>query len=214
MSSDISNLEVHVPLGNLQSKNISQYINVSQYKKLSIAFFSDTELTLTFTSSHDSVKDGLSYVFSTTPNSWGTATLQIILPYIKLDYEKMNPNQPNNELIVICTGQLRRGYTKNVEVVDDHRHSQKRRWSSIIRSPLSKGKEEIACSSSSSPVQPPLPSPNPPPQDLNVVSQKEFPSLILPNTLFVGGKGNKILALPPGTPGQILQFTEYGIKWV
>jgi hypothetical protein len=38
--------------------------------------------------------------------------------------------------------------------------------------------------------------------------------LILPNTLFVGGKGNKILALPPGTPGQILQFTEYGIKWV
>lgn len=212
MSSDISNLEVHIPLGNLQTKNISQYINVSQYKKLSIAFFSDTELTLTFTSSHDSVKDGLSYVFSTTPNSWGTATLQIILPYIKLDYEKMNPNQPNNELIVICTGQLRRGYPKQED--DSHRHSQKRRWSSIIRSPLSKGKEEEQKSSSSSPVQQSLPSPNPPPQDLNVVSQKEFPSLILPNTLFVGGKGNKIIALPPGTPGQILQYTEHGIRWV
>lgn len=214
MSSDISNLEVHIPLGNLQAKDVSSYVNVSQYKKLSIAFFSDSVLTLTFTTSHNSIKDGPKYVFTTSSNAWETATLPIILPFIKLDYEKVDPNIPNSELVVVCTGHLRRGYTKSPEPPKEDK--PKRRWSSIIKSPLSKEKEkEEIPKSDSSPSSSPsfIPLPNPP-QDLSAVKNTDFPSLILPNTLFVGGKGNKIIALPPGTPGQILQFTEYGIKWV
>lgn len=191
---EIKDLEINVPLGNLQAQKIGSYINVSSYKRLSVAFYSDTSLNLIFTSSHDSIKDGPTYTFSSHANVWETANIPIFLPYIRLDYEKINPNEPNNELIVVCTGHLRRGMKDSSSSKRSEDAPQKRRWSSILHSsPKQKEKEEA-------------PSPT--------LSNKDFPALILPNTLFVGGKGNKIIALPPGQPGQILQFTEYGIKWV
>lgn len=196
---DVKDLEINVPLGNLQAAKVGTYVNVSSYKRLSIAFYSDTALNLIFTSSHDSIKSGPTHVYTTHPHTWETANIPIFLPYIKLDFEKEDPNSPNNELIVVCTGHLRRGLKSDPPTKEE---KPKRRWSSILHSsPKGKEKEEA----------PPSPivvekSPS--------LSTKDFPALILPNTLFVGGKGNKIIALPPGQPGQILQYTEYGIKWV
>lgn len=193
---DVKDLEINIPLGNLQSAKVGTYVNVSSYKRLSVAFYSDTTLNLIFTSSHDSVKPGPCHVYTTHPHTWETASIPIFLPYIKLDFEKEDPNSPNNELIVVCTGHLRRGLKPDAP----QEKPNKRRWSSILHaSPKTKEKEEVP--------------PSPIKADASL-SSKDFPALILPNTLFVGGKGNKIIALPPGNPGQILQYTEYGIKWV
>jgi len=191
----VKDLEINVPLGNLQSAKIGSYVDVSQYKKLSIAFYSDCALNLTFTASYNSVKPGPTHVYVTHPNIWETATIPIFLPYIKLDFEKIDPNAPNNELIVVINGHIKR-MQKGESSSSSIEKPNKRRWSSLLHSsPKEKEKEEA-------------------PKAETSISSKDFPGLVLPNTLFVGGKQGKIIALPPGTPGQILQFTEYGIKWV
>lgn len=196
----VKDLEINVPLGNLQAVKIGSYVNVSQYKKLSIAFYSDCALTLTFTASYNSVKAGPTNTYVTHPNIWETATIPIFLPYIKLDFEKIDPNAPNNELIVVINGHIKRMQKGESSIEEKQEKPAKRRWSSILHSsPKLKEKEEASPSSN---------------QKEPSISSKDFPGLILPNTLFVGGRGNKIIALPPGTPGQILQFTEFGIAWV
>lgn len=195
----VKDLEINIPLGNLQAAKLGTYVNVSAYKRLSVAFYSDTSLNLIFTASHDSIKSGPVHTYTTHPYAWETANIPVFLPYIRLDYEKNDPNAPNNELIVVCTGHLRRGMN-----VEQPQEKPKRRWSSILHaSPKNKEKEEV-----------PIKEIKQESSTFSSSSNSPFPALILPNTLFVGGKGNKIIALPPGQPGQVLGYTDHGIRWI
>ena len=199
--STVKDLEINIPLGNLQAAKVGSYVNVSQYKKLSIAFYSDTTLNLVFTSSHDSVKSGPTNVYTTHPYVWETATIPVFLPFIKLDFEKEDPNIANNELIVIVNGHLKRMHAQH-ESSNSSEKSNKRRWSSILHaSPTNKTKEKEEAPPS--PVKENAP-----------ISSKDFPALVLPNVLFVGGLGGKIIPLPPGIEGQTLQMTSKVIAWV
>lgn len=208
MSSNIKDLEVHIPLRALQSCEPGKYINVSQYKKLNITTYCDVTLTLTFTASHDSLRDGPKHTFVISPFLWETVTINIVLPYIKLEYERTNLNDQtiSNELIVICNGHLKRGFS--IHPPEDEK-KKSRRWSFLNKSPSTKtnDSEPIEIEKKELP-EPHLPPKQPPKTDSRI------PDLILPNTLFVGGKGNKVVALPPGQIGQILQYTESGIRWV
>lgn len=212
MSNNIKDLEVHIPLRGLQSCEPGKYINVSQYKKINVTYYCDIPLSLTFTFSHDSVREGPKHNFVSSAGMWETVVLPVPLPYIKLDYERhnLNDNTISNDLIVVCDGQLKRGFSfmNHPENISSQPEKKSRRWSFLNKSPLSKNSdpshEEIEKKEPQS-LPPPIPKHQ---------SDSRIPDLILPNTLFVGGKGNKIVAIPPGQIGQILQFTESGIKWV
>lgn len=209
MSSNLKDLEVHVPLRNLYACETGKYINVYQYKRIIVTFFCDVALNLIFTFSHDSVREGPKQVFTSTPGVWEITSIDIALPYLKLEYERSNPddNTISNDLVVVCNGHLKRGFTM-MESSDAKDDKKKRRWSFLNKASETSGTSNSSSHKDSEEIQIQRLPPSLPKNDSRI------PELILPNTLFVGGKGNKIVALPPGQLGQILQYTDQGIKWV
>ena len=120
----------------------TEYVNVSQYKSLSLCGISDVPLTIRFVFSVNGLDDGpadFSFV-NFNPNTWTRLKTEVCLPFVKIKVE--NKNKLKNLTLVINTTGLRLSFPqlqkKNEEEKIERTKSPFRKWALH-----SKGKEEV-----------------------------------------------------------------------
>ncbi len=191
----LKSFECHTPLFS-RERYESNFINVSDYKRIKFMFFSDCNLLIRLVCSFDGATNcALTLINYDCKKQWKDYVYPIGMDYLKISIEKVVKDSLNDEIHVVCKGQLNRSVLPKPLLKEESKEEQK---SEITPSP----KRSFVSKVLSSPTK-----------NLNS-SSIEMPNLCLPNQLFICGKNKINLLPPPDKQGQVLTFDGNEIKWM
>ncbi len=193
--------ECHTPLFE-RDKFESQFLNVSDFKRIKFMFFTDSPLIINLISSYDGISPASKTVIMLEQKRyWKDYVFNIAMDYLKILVEKPQHEikTSNNELHIVPRGFLLRGVS--IPKKELSKESQKQEESP--KEPLKDLPQKRSF------IQK-LSSPN---KD-TLKSSIELPHLCLPNQLFICGKNKINLLPPPDKQGQVLTFDGNTIKWI
>ena len=181
------------------------YVNVSKYKHLRITSFSDCDLLLYVSFSHDGSTTGPTYDHQLKANQWSTRRVDIILPFIRLRVVR-NEGVVNTNLVINCLGRytpdpVEQSVVDNkVDEMEPVKDEQPR-----SKSPFRKFVEKRKSVVSS----------NAPSQKI-AVSDERLPQFISRGSLLVGSFSNNLICIPPPEQGvdSHLCYIDNSFQWV
>lgn len=188
---EIKDLCYHDGLGSEPSR-ISEYADVSMYRKLNFAACSDIALEIHFEWSYDAVNKCISTCFKLSPQLWRAEEFKVLMPYVRMHIIN-NGKQINNELTfgLYSFGQKHDVVeTPKAEIQD-----------AVAQVPILKPDKRVWFKKALSPKHP--------------MRDERFPEYIPINSLLISDRKGGIVALPAGQPGDILCVNDAGcISWV
>lgn len=197
--SEIPSFEIHTGLDILgKISTSSEYVNVSDFKKIKFCYYSDVPINLCIIFSYNGVDEGPIYSNDyLARNCWKNFEIDVCMNFVKMIITKMNNVEINQVLHITCRGYVTRGIR--------------------VANSVNKIEEASAvsvASSSSAPKRSFVDKLKGSPSSSSAKSNIEMPQLCLPNQLFVGGKNKVNVIPPPDKDGQTLMFKDGAIKWV
>jgi hypothetical protein len=170
----------------------TNYVDVSKYKHLRITSFSDCDLILYISFSHDGSTTGPTYDHPMKANQWATRRVDIILPYIRLRIVR-NEGVVNTMLIVNSLGRytpesvekiVDKPVDNEMEPVKDEQPQQ--RSKSPFRSLMTRKKSVVSQSNPSSQIS---------------VNDPRLPNYISKGCLLIGGFSGSVITVNPPDAG-------------
>lgn len=195
-------LSVLTPLGG-NHEFVSEYVDVGDYKRIRMNTYSDTilQVILEWTYDLDCNRSPIQNSCRTPSTIWRSESYEVIMPFVRVRILNQS-GKANSDLSVLITSQsvMRKRYEKPTPPLEDiivHSPVEAK----CVKSPFSFKAKRKSSLGSKSPVG---------------VSMRDYriPDFIPQGTILIGGKCGKIITLPPGNVGEIMQMTEHGPAWV
>lgn len=210
----IESLNITTPLID-RKEFIGEYVNVSDYKELRIAYYSDVQLRLHLEFSIDKKQKGISVSHIVPSDLWRSDTIKIVMPYlrVRLINESFGTTINNNIVVSFFSHSKVRfsnmsapiGKIEELDIINERQSGEFQLPPSNTqyadpnrpKSPWWRKKKEK--------------------QPTQMVSQIDYrlPNLVMEHSVLVGGKQGRIIGYPKGQVGNILAINERGqVQWM
>ncbi len=188
----ISLLTFSEPL-NLDYNKVTDFADVSQYKKVRVSLESDSQLSVFLEWSMDGETVNIVNTWDAHANSWRSEATEVIMPYLRVRVEKNIPCANNRLNLFVVPVSINKAHRQ-----PDAEKQEKQERRKSIKTPFFHFGEKKE-------VQSPRAAP---------ASESRVPDFIPSGALLIGGKSNKLEFIQRGLPGEILVMGERGPMWL